>query len=318
MIDSDEFMQRGERHLMEIAGVLPVVHTPFTDADKIDERSLARQVQWAFDQGVDGICTGMVSEVVRLTYHERKWLTERLGEMKRPGTVFIASVGAESTRQAVEYAQHAAEHGADAVMAIPPIAGGASDSQLLAYFSSLVDCVTVPIIVQDASGYVGRPIAHSICRELLDRYGDERVLFKPEANPLGPNLSALRNATDGKARIFEGSGGIVLVDSYRRGIVGTIPGMDLLPAIVKLWRALVADDDKTIYRLSLPVSAMIALQLQAGLDGFLAIEKYILQRRGLIDRAHRRGPYLWSLDEETGREVDRLLDRVESAVAGCA
>jgi 2-keto-3-deoxy-L-arabinonate dehydratase len=296
---------------MTIAGVLPVVQTPFDEQDRIDEDSLARQVEWAFAQSAHGICTGMVSETLRLTHSERLWLTERLGELKQGRGLFVASVGAESTRQAVEYAEHAANIGADCLMAIPPVTAATSDPQLLEYFVTLAECVEIPVIVQDASGYLGRPISHALCRELLDRYGPDKILFKPEANPLGPNLSALREATGGRARIFEGSGGIALVDSYRRGIVGTIPGMDLLPAIVKLWNALQAGDETTVSRISLPVTGIVALQLQAGLDGFLAIEKYILHARGLIATDRRRGPYQWSLDEETRLELERLLEHLD-------
>jgi 4-hydroxy-tetrahydrodipicolinate synthase len=54
--------------------------------------------------------------------------------------------------------------------------------------------------------------------------------------------------------------------------------------------------------------------MQAGLDGFLAIEKYLLVKRGLFTSDRRRQPYTWSLDEETAREVDRLFDRLTDAV----
>ena len=299
---------------MKISGVLPVVHTPFGEDDMIDEQSLVQQVDWAFAQGADGICTGMVSEILRLSDDERICLNTRLAELKEGRGVFIASVGAESTRQAVAFAVAAERSSADAVMAIPPVTAETSETQLLKYFCALADTIDIPVIVQDASAYVGRPIPHSLSLELLDRYGPEKILFKPEASPLGPNLSALRDVTGGTARIFEGSGGMGLVDSFRRGVAGTIPGMDLLPAIVRLWKALQSGDEATAYRISFPVTAIVALQLQAGLDGFLAIEKYVLQTRGIIASDRRRGPYNWSLDEETRLEIDRLLQRLETAI----
>jgi dihydrodipicolinate synthase/N-acetylneuraminate lyase len=179
----------------------------------------------------------------------------------------------------------------------------------------LADAVGIPVIVQDASGYVGQAIPMAVYLELLEHYGPEKILFKPEASPIGPNLSALRDATGGRARIFEGSGGVLLVDSFRRGIAGTMPGVDLLDGIVGLWRALVRKDDAAAYRLSFPISAIVTLQLQAGLDGFLAIEKYLLVRRGLFVNARRRPPYAWELDEETRDEVDRLFVLMQSALS---
>jgi 4-hydroxy-tetrahydrodipicolinate synthase len=150
---------------------------------------------------------------------------------------------------------------------------------------------------------------------LIDRYGPNKILFKPESAPIGPNLSALRDRSGGRARILEGSGGILLVDSYRRGIAGTMPGMELLDGIVALWQALQRGDDQAIYRLYFPICALVALQMQAGLDGFLAIEKYILVKRGIFASDRRRRPNAWELDRETAAEVDRLFDKLQQALA---
>lgn len=302
---------------MEIRGVLPIVHTPFRDDDTIDHESLERQIDWAVSTGAHGFGTGMVSELLRLTFAERVELTEKLGELAAGHqTVFFAGTGAESTRQAVEYSVIAEQAGAQAVMATPPFSTALPAEELIQYYVALLEAVTIPIIVQDASSYVGQAIPHSVCCQLLDHYEPERVLFKPEASPLGPNLSALRDATDGRARIYEGSGGIGLIDSYRRGIMGTMPGMEFLPGIVALWKALEdgAGDDR-LYELHFPICALVALQLQAGLDGFLAIEKYVLHRRGLFATDRRRRPYGWSLDEETRQEVDRLLERLDAVLS---
>lgn len=313
MKDTDNPTQREAVTSQAIAGVLPIVHTPFLDDDAIDWESLEREVDWAFASGADGIGTGMVSELLRLTASERLELTARLGQFKQGRGIFVAGIGAESTRQAVEFARHAEQSGADAVMAIPPISAALPDDQLLDYFRTIADAISLPLVVQDASSYVGRPIPFSVCVALLDQYGPAQILFKPEASPLGPSLSALRDATDSRARILEGSGGISLVDSYRRGIVGTMPGMEFLPGIIGLWRALQRGDETAAYRLHFPICALVALQLQAGLDGFLAVEKYILHQQGLFTTDRRRRPFAWSLDEETRLEIDRLRCHLDAA-----
>lgn len=299
----------------DIAGVLPIAHTPFRDDDTIDFASLERQIDWAFSVGADGFGTGMVSELLRLTFRERIELTQKLGELNRGRGAFIMGVGAESTKQALEYAKEAEKAGASAVMAIPPISSRLPPHQVLEYFTRLADGISLSVIVQDASGYVGQSIPMSVNSELIARFGPAKILFKPEANPIGPNLSALRDATDGKARIFEGSGGIALVDSFRRGIAGTMPGMEFLPAVVALWKALKRGDEAATYRLYFPLCALVALQLQAGLDGFLAVEKYVLHKRGLFATPQRRKPYAWDMDDETRQELDRLLAKLDVAVS---
>ncbi len=295
-------------------GVLPIVHVPLTADDRIDRHSFRRSIDWAFAVGAVGMGTGMVSEILRLTSAERLELTELLVESVAGRGPVFAAVGAESTRQSLEYAAAAERAGCDGVMAVPPLMTRLSVDAMVAHYRTLAEGVGIPIIVQDASGYVGQSIPLAVCVELLERYGSEKIVFKPEGSPIGPQLSALRDATDGRARIFEGSGGILLVDSYRRGIAGTMPGMDLLDAVVLLWQALERHDDDSAYRLSFPISAIVALQLQAGLDGFLAIEKHLMVRRGLFADARRRRPYSWDPDPETLAEVDRLFERLEHAV----
>ncbi|QDU27552.1 L-2-keto-3-deoxyarabonate dehydratase [Anatilimnocola aggregata] len=290
-----------------IRGVLPIAHTPFTAGDEIDYASLRKQIDWAIDVGADGVCTGMVSELLRLTHDERLQLTDELAAITAGRGCVVMSVGAESVKQALIFTRRAAAAGCDAVMAVPPISCGVPAEELLHYYASLADASPLPVIVQDASGYVGKSIPISVQAELLKRYGNEKILFKPEASPIGPLLSELRDMTSGQARVYEGSGGILLIDSFRRGIAGTMPGMEYLDAIVPLWQALVRGDDATAYRLYFPVCALVALQLQAGLDGFLAIEKYILHQRGLFATDLRRRPNSWNLDAETQAEVDRLL-----------
>ncbi len=297
-----------------LQGVLPVLHTPFTDSGEIDREALQREIEWAFQTGANGVVVAMVSEILRLGYHGRKQLAELVCEVAKDRGSIVISVGAESIPEALDFAQHAELLGASAVMAIPPVATSLSARASCDYFSAIAASISIPLIVQDASGYVGASIDLSVYLELLEQFGSERIYFKPEASPLGPNLSKLRDATKGEARIFEGSGGINLVDCYRRGIVGTMPGTDLLDGIVALWQALVARDDDRIYELSLPICGLVALQLQAGLDGFLAIEKYLLQKRGLFPNTLQIQPTAWQIDAETQAEVDRLFARMQAAL----
>jgi len=44
-----------------INGVLPILHTPFTDDDRIDLASFQRQIDWAFSVGADGVCIAMTA-----------------------------------------------------------------------------------------------------------------------------------------------------------------------------------------------------------------------------------------------------------------
>src|SRR5262245_49183017 len=145
--------------LPPIAGVLPIVHTPFTAADEIDYASFRKQIDWAYSVGADGICTGMVSETLRLTYDERQELAGRLVELNAGRGTVIISVGAESTKQAVVHARRAEIAGATAVMAIAPISTALPDDAVQAYYDAIAGAISLPVVVQDASSYVGKALS---------------------------------------------------------------------------------------------------------------------------------------------------------------
>lgn len=298
-----------------IQGVLPILHTPFHEDNSIDEASFKREIDYVYSLGCSGVCTAMVSEVLKLTISERIYLNKLMSNMNEGRGITVASVGAESTKQALEIAIQAERDGCDALMAIPPLSSALPESALETYFSEIADAVKIPLIIQDASGYVGQAMSIEFQAKMLAKYNPDKILFKPEAAPIGPCVSDLRDATNGKAKIFEGSGGVLLVDSFRRGITGTMPGCDLLDAVCALWKALEAGDDEAIYRIYFPICAMIAIAMQPGLDGFLAIEKYILKKKGIFETDIRRGPNTWALDSETQAEVDRLLIQIEKALS---
>ena len=294
-----------------LQGVLPVLHMPYHEDWTIDYDTLGAEVEFAFAEGADGIVFALASELLRLTDTERKRTAEFLvGAAKARGSVVI-SVGAESTFAATAYALHAEAAGATALMATPPLCTRAAEEELAHYFGALVEATSLPIVVQDASSYVGAPLSTSFQAGLFARFGD-RIAFKPEAAPVGPVISALNAASKGKVRIYEGSGGAMLAENFRRGIAGTMPGTDLLDAIVALWRALVSGDDTKVYALSPLIGAIQALGI--GLDGYLVIEKYLLKRRGLFRNTLVRGPVAFRLDPPATVELDRLYDRLLSEI----
>ena len=55
----------------------------------------------------------------------------------------------------MEFAKHAESLGATAVMAIPPVTASLGSVATGDYFAKIANSVSIPLIVQDASSYVG-------------------------------------------------------------------------------------------------------------------------------------------------------------------
>jgi 4-hydroxy-tetrahydrodipicolinate synthase len=107
-------------------------------------------------------------------------------------------------------------------------------------------------------------------------------------------------------------GGLHLIDSFRRGAVGTMPAGDLVWALVALWRALVDGDFDRAYRIAGPLAQLIAFQ--GSLDSFVAIEKRNLQRQGVFENAVMRRPVDRVVDAPMAQEIDRLVDLLREVV----
>ncbi|MBN9184249.1 MAG: dihydrodipicolinate synthase family protein [Microbacterium sp.] len=298
-----------------LGGILPVLSTPFDARDDVDFDALGSEIDWLLAIGADGVTVAMVSEILRLDADERRRVGEFVVEAVAGRASVVLSAGAESTKQSVRLAEHAATVGATAIMVNPPLNTMADSRSLTTYFRTVADATgEFPIIVQDASGYVGAPIPLDVLVGLLDEFGPVKIQFKPEAEPLGPRLTELLRATDGTARVFEGSGGRNLIESHRRGIVGTMPGSDLVFAIVAIWRAIESGDAEAAYRVQEGVVPI--LSLVASLDSYVAVEKHLLRLQGVFPSARQRGPVQYTLDDMAVAELERLFARLTLIVSG--
>lgn len=304
-------MSATDQPTREFGGVLAVFQTPFNEVGQIDHQTMRDQFDWLFGNGADGVVFGMVSELLRLSSEERDELASLVCSLARGRGLSVVSVGAESIEVAVRHARHAQDTGADAVMAAPPGLHAVGEDALHEYYVAIASSVSIPLIVQDASGYIGATLPISLQARLYREFG-ERVMFKPEAVPVGPRLSRLLDATGGKARVFEGNGGLYLIDSFRRGAIGTMPAGDVIWAQTALWRALLDGDFGYAYRIAGPLAQLVSLQ--TNLDSFVAVEKYLLARQGIFPSSAQRRPVGAILDAQGSAEVDRLVDLLRAAV----
>ncbi len=297
---------------MKLTGVFNVLQTPLTETDEIDEAVFAREIEWLLECGIDGAVLAMVSEVLRFSAEDRRkqWqLVLRLIDGRIP---VVASVGAESTYIATSLAKWAEIDGAAAVMATPPSAFATLSNEIKDYYVAIIESVKIPVIVQDASNYLGQPLDISLYVDLIDKYGAERVQFKPEAKPVKERLEMLRDASNGRALVFEGQGGVDLLDTYPIGIVGTMPGAEVPWALVALFKALKEDNWDRARSIHTPLAKLISYQTT--LDAYVAVEKYLLVKQGIFTSARQRGPVGFILTNEMKLEIDVAFDQLKAAV----
>jgi 4-hydroxy-tetrahydrodipicolinate synthase len=86
-----------------------------------------------------------------------------------------------------------------------------------------------------------------------------------------------------------------------------MPGCDLIRGVVEIWRALQRNDNERVYRVYFPLCGIVTMEVSS-LDGFLTIEKYLLEKQGIFKNRLVRRPFAFELDPQTAAEVDRLYD----------
>jgi 4-hydroxy-tetrahydrodipicolinate synthase len=302
--------------MKQLAGVFNVISTPLDNSDEIDQKILKQEIDWLIKCGSNGAVLAMVSEVLRFSAAERRVQWQLSLEYLSARIPLVVSVGAESAAIAVGLAKDAQKDGATAVMATPPSAFVASADEVKNYYQRIIEGVDITVIVQDASNYLGAPIELDTYVELIDKYGEERVQFKPEAKPVKERLEQLNKISNNRARVFEGQGGIDLLDTHPLGVKGTMPGAEVPWAIVGLWKALENKDLKSAQAIHTPLAKLISYQTT--LDAYVAVEKYLLLKQGVFINTNQRGPVGFKLDQDTKSKIDLAYTELAAAIAPVA
>ena len=302
--------------MKQLAGVFNVISTPLDNSDEIDQKILKQEIDWLIKCGSNGAVLAMVSEVLRFSASERRKQWQLSLEYLSDRIPLVVSVGAESAAIAVGLAKDAQKDGATAVMATPPSAFVASADEVKNYYQRIIESVDITVIVQDASNYLGAPIELDTYVELIDKYGEERVQFKPEAKPVKDRLEQLNKISSNRARVFEGQGGIDLLDTHPLGVKGTMPGAEVPWAIVGLWNALENKDLITAQAIHTPLAKLISYQTT--LDAYVAVEKYLLVKQGVFINTNQRGPVGFKLDQDTKNKIDLAYSELAAAITPVA
>ncbi|MCG8296029.1 MULTISPECIES: dihydrodipicolinate synthase family protein [Pseudomonas] len=294
---------------LPIQGVLPVAILPYNNDLSLDTSALRLQVEHILHTGCDGVVIGQISEVSRLTTSERFRVAELIAEQTGDKGLAIMSTGGESIAQAIEYSRQAEQAGCDALLVMHPSMWALDDEQMYTYFANVVESVQIPVLVHHAKSLAKRPLSIDVQARLLKAFGPQKVQFKPESAPTAPKVSLLRDATGGQARIFEGDGGMMLVDTYQRGLAGVIPATEIAEITVALWRALQAGDERTARAIAYPLSYLMC-HMMASIDCYLQLSKHLLKRRRLMSNTLIRPPVDFTMDVETLKEVEKVYDQL--------
>ena len=133
-------------------GSIPALVTPFRNG-ALDLDTLKRLVDWHISEGSHGIVpVGTTGESPTLTHREHQIVVEEVVKAAAGRIPVIAGAGSNNTVEGIELIQHAEKVGADAALVVTPYYNKPTQAGLIAHFTAIHDCCTLPIIIYNIPG----------------------------------------------------------------------------------------------------------------------------------------------------------------------
>jgi len=135
-----------------IQGFVPAVVTPFDERGEIRYEDFSAVLRGMLDIGADGICiAGDNGESWALMPEERRMLVRTACQVTKGRVPLLLGASAPTTRQAIKYAEIAAEEGADAILLMPQTyVLKATRAELVSHFEKVSRAVDIPIVAYNS------------------------------------------------------------------------------------------------------------------------------------------------------------------------
>ena len=292
-----------------LEGVFPVVPTPFSeDGGAVLYDRFAEVVEMCIREGASAIVLfGAGGEFYKLDAREKETLLQTALEVCGKQTPVIATVTQHATQHAVREAAHFAACGVAAVNLMPPSFGAPTPAMVREHILAVAAAVQMPLIIQYAPALTGGVLPAALFAEVAERAGGE-LYIKVEATPTGPAISAIEAATGGRYRMIIGNGGECLYEALCRGGAGVMPGAALVKPYCDIIRAFRGGEQEDAYRLYCDFLPYLHF-IHRHIEEFVAMEKMILQRRGILQNHVCRKPDMVP-DEVSAKLLMRHVDAV--------
>ncbi len=291
-----------------MTGVYPILSTPFDSQGRIVFEDLRRQVDWMIECGVHGLGIAVASEVYKLNESERDEVLKAVVDQANGRAKVVMNTGAEGTDTAIYYSQRAQELGADALMIRPTSFIPTVEQEHITYFEKIAEAVNIPIFLQDqGTAQVGPGMAAECARR-----HENLCYIKVETPPTVPRMAQTQKLSEGTGLIlFGGAGGAFVLEEFRRGSIGTMPGSTLPDVFVRVWDMWQSGDEEgATTEFSRFATLVRTLAQGQGLANW--IYKHIMVRRGVFEpaSAFARHPSL-KPDDAHLAEIDAELERLD-------
>src|SRR5271165_3816539 len=298
-------MLNNPSELPRLAGVIPILATPFHNEESLDTASLGRLIEFVAAIGVNGVTLlGVLGESNRLTDAERSTLIRTA--VKAAGRMpVIVGCSHSGTAATIALCREAADLGAGAAMIAPSRQPVPNDEIVFDYFARVADRGGLPVVLQDHPASTEVHMRTDLILRIALQI-PAVICIKAEAVPSPPKITALLAGLKGHRSIpvLTGLGGLYGFFDLERGSAGFNTGFAFPEVLLAMMACAREGDFDSVYRIYLRYLPLMVFEQQPG----LAIRKEILRRRGLLASGRVRHPG-GNIDAGTAEQLSRLLER---------
>lgn len=275
-----------------LEGVVPVIPTPFKENEEIDEDALRNLVDFACSCGIQAACLpAYASEFYKLTDEERLRVVRIAVDHAAGRIKIIAQSNHPSLKSAIRLAQENVKSGADIISVAVPRIFGLPENSLMEYLSEFVQSVAdTPVLIQDFNPG-GASIGAAFIKRLHDAHPNFKYV-KLEEPLCAPKFEEIIKVTEGKVGLFEGWGGLYMLELVPVGIAGVMPGLAVADVLQKVFLLRRSAETSKAFSLFEKVMPQIFFSLQ-NMELFHYAEKELLMARGILKNSiSRKAAYI--------------------------
>ena len=271
----------------KLSGIHCVLYALFDRHERIDRGLMRLQIDAVLEAGVSGVTVlGLATEVGKLSAIERLQLMQLTASDIGGRLPLSITINGASVAEQIEQIRAAEDCGADWLILQPPAVGTYPASEYIEFFGRVADAAHKPVAIQNAPAYFGRGLTAAELSLLFARHPALKVI-KGEGPAV--DIEQMIATVGAGVPVFNGRGGVEMLDNLRAGCAGLILAPDLVDRAAQTYSAFRRGDiaeAERLYAGSLPAIVFIMQSLET----LIVYGKRLFARRAGLPEVFDRGP----------------------------
>ena len=248
----------------QLHGIHCVLYAFFDAHEQLDRAAMRHQTDAVIKAGVAGVTVlGLATEVTKLSANERKQVMLWAAEDVAGRVPLSITINGTSVAEQIDQLKAAESAGADWLILQPPSVGTYPASEYIDFFGRVADAAKVPVAIQNAPAYFGRGLSADEIHTLFTRHPALKII-KGEGPAV--DIALMVKTVGSDIPVFNGRGGLEMLECLRAGCAGLILAPDLVDRAVACFASYKAGDEvqaEALYRGSLPAIVFIMQSLES-------------------------------------------------------